>query len=509
MSKIIIPIVAIIVIVAGIGAFFVLQKPAFPELLTPSGQTLEQFQTKSPTPEQPTKTTKSQEQINWDSPFGFHPAAVVPPSEYKIKSPFDFAADIGIRWDRPGYFIWSLIQPNLNQSFKWDNYDRYFNSMPNTINSMGNIVIGNPRQDTATYTAYARNEKSFLPKNTQEYKQFVKAVIERYDGDGKNDMPNLKNPIKYWQVDNEPPHGMTDYAEFLKITYEAIKEADPSAKVIIGGVPGMPPVSDYLKIFDRFYLPILNDLAKFNGRYFNIFDFHWYGNATGDYLGAKEVFEHIKNKVDALGLTPSDGYWITEMGTYSGDPLPVKPIDSTDYPYQTEKQQAVDLVKRYVYPLSFGIKKIFMAFGLVEGFKNDEGYFDFTGLIYDGKFNNDQGKGVKKLGYYTYKKMVEILDGSDWNNIQTIQESDGIYIYKFTKNGKPIWVAWNDNSGEKQITISSITSTQVKITEAVPKYESGKDVTDYSTAFNTETKSVSGGKISITLADKPVFVEEK
>ncbi|MEK7850018.1 MAG: hypothetical protein AAB213_04315 [Candidatus Omnitrophota bacterium] len=84
-----------------------------------------------------------------------------------------------------------------------------------------------------------------------------------------------------------------------------------------------------------------------------------------------------------------------------------------------------------------------------------------------------------------------------------------MYIYKFTKNGKPIYVAWNDNSAEKTITISGITSNQFKIIEAVPKYESGKDVTDYSVAFNTETKSVSGGKITITLKDKPVFVGEK
>ena len=113
--------------------------------------------------------------------------------------------------------------------------------------------------------------------------------------------------------------------------------------------------------------------------------------------------------------------------------------------------------------------------------------------------------------------MVEILDGSDWSNIQTVQEKDGVYVYKFTKpfddtqgrQSKPIWVAWNDNSAEKQITISGITSTQIKTTEAVPKYTSGKEVTDYSTAFNTETKAVSGGKVTLTLKDKPVFVEGK
>ena len=139
--------------------------------------------------------------------------------------------------------------------------------------------------------------------------------------------------------------------------------------------------------------------------------------------------------------------------------------------------------------------------------KNSSGncYFCSTGLVNNSR--NDDGKSHKKLAYYTYKKMVEVLDGSDWNNIQTIQEKDGVYIYKFTKNNKPILVAWNDNSTSKTITISGITSSQVKITEAVPKYESGKEVTDYNTAFNAETKSVSGGKVTITLKDVPVFVE--
>ena len=67
----------------------------------------------------------------------------------------------------------------------------------------------------------------------------------------------------------------------------------------------------------------------------------------------------------------------------------------------------------------------------------------------------------------------------------------------------------NDNKKQKEITISGINLNQVKITEAAPKYESGKDVKDYETAFNTETKSVSNGKITITLSDVSVFVEEK
>jgi hypothetical protein len=45
----------------------------------------------------------------------------------------------------------------------------------------------------------------------------------------------------------------------------------------------------------------------------------------------------------------------------------------------------------------------------------------------------------------------------------------------------------------------------LKITEAVPRYETGKEVTNYETAFNTETKKVNNGKL--TLKESPVFIE--
>ena len=40
------------------------------------------------------------------------------------------------------------------------------------------------------------------PNDWQAYEIWLKALIERYDGDGYNDMPGLKYPIKYWEVMN-------------------------------------------------------------------------------------------------------------------------------------------------------------------------------------------------------------------------------------------------------------------------------------------------------------------
>lgn len=441
------------------------------------------------------------------SPFGFHTSAVIPPHEYGIGGPFDYAVDIGVRWERPPvYFVWTAIQPDLSkEEFDWHRYDVLIRLLPDSMNMVANITIGSPGRDRY-YGEYAKAMDSFAPKDELAYKRFVMAVVERYDGDGIDDMPGLRRPVKYWQVENEPPHRMRDYAELLMITYRAVKEADAGSKVLIGGVPGMP--RRYIEEFDRFYLPILDVLAASKGRYFDIFDFHWYGDAAEDYLGVKKVYEYIKQKVDERGLTPPDGYWITEMGTYSGDPEGIPGL-LPDYPYQSEAEQASDMLKRYIYPLSFGIKKVFMAFGLKEGFKDDRGYFDFTGFIYDGKYAYDEGRGVKKLAYYTYKKMTAVLEGSDWSDIKAIRESEGIHIYKFAKAGNNIWVAWNDNRAPAKIVISGVRSRAVRITEAVPKYGSGGEIAGYSNAFNIMTIPPARGEVTLALKNRPVYIEEE
>ena len=46
-------------------------------------------------------------------------------------------------------------------------------------------------------------------------------------------MPGLKNPIRYWQVDNEPDVDTKDwkgYAHLMEISYKAIKESVQNAK---------------------------------------------------------------------------------------------------------------------------------------------------------------------------------------------------------------------------------------------------------------------------------------
>ncbi|MBI5025479.1 MAG: hypothetical protein HZC12_01885, partial [Nitrospirae bacterium] len=470
---------------------------------------------------------KSQEKNNIDSPFGMSGAFSRPfvpndafPAEKmnkmisQLKEPYENVQDIGVKWIRPGIdFGWSSVQPTKehveNGLYEWAIFDKLYGEVPSDVNVLATIAVGHVNVGLGIKLG----TWEFIDKEVEGYYiKFVKELVERYDGDGYKDMPGLKNPIKYWQTQNEPIFindreqlmkgninvDWRSFSRFQEITYEAIKEADPNTLVAIGGLATGHAVNSNEPFFakeerEEFYIPLLRNLQ---GKYIDIFDIHFYGSDTGwpsNWKEMKDIYFLFRRELDQNGYKNTE-IWFTETA------VPSEPFG--------EKLQATNLIKRYIYPLSFGAKKIFW-WNMIEGEYplEDNQSSDHLGLIYDGIGKGDPGYGVKKLAYYTYKKMVEVLEGSDWENIQTIQEKGEIYIYKFIKQGKSIWVVWNDNKEQKEITISGITLKQIRITEAVPKYESGKDITDYNTAFETKTKSVQNNKISITLGDIPVFVE--
>jgi hypothetical protein len=442
-----------------------------------------------------------------DSPSGFASANSGKEGYTEKGHGYDDALNLGIKWTREGsVFVWEGIEP------KFDVLDLQLLYIPQEINILTNIRIGNGH----TF------EGSYMPADEKGYLDFVRAVVERYDGDGVGDAPGLSNPVKYWQVGNEPnagEKGKTGFAELQCITYQVIKEACGDCQVLIGGVPGMP--KDYIANFQNRYVPIIREL---NGKCVDIFDFHWYGKSDGDYLmkdrvTKEDVLLNIQNSLGKYGFS-NIPIWITEAGTYSGE---FNDSLFGELSLQSEREQAIDYVKRYVYPLSRGVDKVFGSI-IMEGFSYDCDYYDHTGLIYDGDLDargnpydcsGDLGLGVKKLSYYTYKLMTEKLEGSDWNNITEISNlPPNVYGYKFTKNEKPIyiiwWDYWKENINSKSITLDMGTrgTAMVNITEAVPKFERGSEVIDYGTAFNKRKTGASNGKLNFILGQNPVYIEQ-
>ncbi|MHC9539018.1 MAG: hypothetical protein AB9903_05820 [Vulcanimicrobiota bacterium] len=383
------------------------------------------------------------------SPFGFHPAIV-----HGDREPFRAAVDIGIRWHRGFYAYWILIQKNEEDiekgRYNWSGNDREWGAVPKSMMILANIGLPerlkkDPGKEAKDTHAFKSNLWQ-LNQSERSYINFVKAAVERYDGDGKNDMPGLSVPIRYWQFENEPDLGGNNdwegFAHLQEISCKAIREVSPKAKVVMGGQSG-----DGIEVFDRFYAPILKHLG---GRYIDVYDFHYYGDAALDWRGVKKIYDHIRKTLDSLGYEKTE-IWITEMGSYSGTPGDEKSRNRNghivqrkkDRP-QSEREQSRDVVKRHVYPLAIGVEKVFWAFGLIEGFKHDDGYFDHTGFIYDGEFDNDPPRGTKKLSYYTYKLMTQTLDDADWSSAKLLNLAGDVYAVRVPRGKGAVTILWYD-----------------------------------------------------------------
>ncbi|MBM4053164.1 MAG: hypothetical protein FJ264_00530 [Planctomycetes bacterium] len=435
-----------------------------------------------------------------NSVFGYHPAAVLE-NGYSDNGLFD-AEYIGVKWTRqatPAY--WSNVQPDLNaDEYDFDFYDKQWGNVPTSMCIMGCLAPGSGRT----------LEDSWYPTNEEQYIAFVKATVERYDGDGIDDMPGLQNPIKYWQVGNEfGGSGWSDFADLQKISYQAIKETCPDCTVLLGGIASLS--FDYMSRFDEYYGSVIEEL---NGNFIDIIDIHWYEEADGGYrlkdnTTGDDILDHVRDFLVKSGFPEDMPIWSTEMGTYSGQP--------EGLPYQTEHQHATDNFKRYIYGLSRGIAKIFQSYGMMEGWQDEDDTFDHTGLIYEGKNSSDRGLGIKKLGYYSYKKMTETLEGADWSTLEMLRDgtdTDLLYLFRIIKDNIPIYIAWWDyfddpdyfQGNTKDIRLRGIPGNIISITKVVPEYVYGEEITDYDTAFTVYTSPIRRGIAKISLDETPVFI---
>lgn len=488
---IIISIAIILILTAGVGAYFVSQRPASIEPLM--------------LPEQSSKLTQSKCGDGICGPIEKKNPNLCPKDCEKSENLIDDSRSQSKNTDNSANQVNNKISPQDSPFSLQAPFNNNKLSTEEAVSLLTEVGIKFVRLLSAelpeSVNVLAKNNIEILagiapasyPTNMDTHKNEVRSTVKLY-----------KNNIKTWLVVNEADLMWRDtpekYAEYFIATAQTVKSEDPDAVIMLGLAGG----EKGLEFLDT-------ALANGVGQYFDILDIHTQGDAS-NYKILDELIADYSAVFRKYGISEKP-IWMTEFGTYDGDP---DDRGKTESAYQGETVQASGLIKKYAYGLSVGVEKMFWTtmteWNHYNGSSGD--YFSNVGLI---NHAGNDGQSHKKLAYYSYKKMTEVLDGSDWSNIQKIQESDGIYIYKFIKNGKHIWVAWDDNYEKircikapcgRQITIMEINSTQVKITEAVPKFETGKDVTDYNTAFNTETKTASNGQISLTLGDKPVFVEE-
>jgi len=175
------------------------------------------------------------------------------------------------QWVRPhpGPFVWNNIEKEKG-IFSWDEADSYITyAQEHNQTTIATIwPYSNWEQKSCKRkkgrSPFGKRFTKYLSKpcSMDNYKTFLLTLVDRYDGDGVNDMPGLTKPIIYWEIMNEPEFRMffkgteDEFVEIFNFSSKLIKAKQKEAVIIMAGAAGMFTES---KKFWKSALPKIKD----------------------------------------------------------------------------------------------------------------------------------------------------------------------------------------------------------------------------------------------------------
>lgn len=269
------------------------------------------------------------------------------------------------------------------------------------------------------------------PCDMEAYARFLEKAVERYDGDGNDDMPGLTIPVKYWEIMNEPSMqgGQTggmgeelkffvgtpqEYLEILKTSYQVIKKADPDAKVLHAGMAGMQ------QNFRDFWTPVFSEGG---GDYFDIANIH-----TISTDGRREDLYMIKFKefLEKYGIKDKP-IWITEVqyGSLQKKPANIKDFETL-------------MVKSSVLSLALGADKLFYIENWLHW--NGEGKWEYIEENTESSVHKAYLNLVDKIN--NFDKVEKIKEELVENKGEPDGYTSRVGQYKFISGSYSFYVLW-------------------------------------------------------------------
>lgn len=283
------------------------------------------------------------------------------------------ALDAGSRWDRFD-FNWPNIEPSDN-NWNLAAYD----SLVNDLHAAGMSMIGiplwtpnwaatsglrglavpsfdqrppgwyapgsSPRVTPLAASAASSPPKGLgLPWNdpNNHWGNYVYTIVSRY-GDR----------VKHWEMWNEAEWDYfwtgseADYAQLLKVGYQATKAACPDCTVLFAGLHYWADPTFFERVLD-----ILNDdpAAPQSNYFFDVMSVHLYSRSSNPYF----IVNSIRSRMKAY--VPDHPIWLTETGAsaYDGSAPGVR----TDYSV-TEAESAAYLIQSYANALAADVKRYY------------------------------------------------------------------------------------------------------------------------------------------------------
>jgi len=136
---------------------------------------------------------------------------------------------------------WSRVQPR-ESAFDFSGLDRRVRG----LDQLGLAPFLTFESNADWAADHVGTVKNGTPRDLTQWASFVRAVVERYNADGRDDMPGLAAPVQFYQVANEflsPTNRSGGWAgsnaaliAYINAAHDAVKAADPNARFVLGGV---------------------------------------------------------------------------------------------------------------------------------------------------------------------------------------------------------------------------------------------------------------------------------
>jgi len=295
------------------------------------------------------------------------------------------------------------------------------------------------------------------------FENFLQALIERYGDD-----------VDAWEFVNEPdarvPHpwgpvigcwGLQPekYAEQLGIFYRNVKEHDPEALVISGGI-----AHDNWPVFERSFWE--ETVAAGAARYFDVANFHYYPINPAEFPSIVDKVERIRDALEANG-SYNKPIWITETAMW------------TNINGSIEIQRNF-IVQEQARGLAAGVDNIFW-------FSPRELDIDPEIHVNSFLFTADH---QPLTGFATYQLFASKVRGTIVTRGAVTDLPANIEAYHFSDTGRELYIAWSN--GEPQtVTFNSNIAATVSSRE-------GDSVT---------TVEAQDGQVSVEVGALPIYIE--
>jgi hypothetical protein len=175
---------------------------------------------------------------------------------------------IGGGFTKVGLF-WNQIEPQKGK-YDWTAVDAFVNQLNSPDEGLIAII-------SSSQWAVERPSALLPPapaKNLEDYHRFIRDLVR-----------HCKGKVRYWQNDSEPNDPIywsgtkEQFVAQLRVFHQAVKEADPSAVVVVGGYDGLfGPPGAYQFPRQQAGLDFFDYVLKTGGNAFDVFDLHLYAD---------------------------------------------------------------------------------------------------------------------------------------------------------------------------------------------------------------------------------------